>query len=503
MKYLKEKWPLWRLYFLRGLLQIQQFFRNLYHKTFLPRLIRFFKFLCHIYGPDQFSILHIKENFREIIRLKPGDFLDSTRQGKVKRLTRSYQKRWFKIKNFFLWGCFQNQVERAVYYTFMTFCIEIYNPFDKEVLPLFLERKTELAKRTMEKIKYINRKRTDWPLIAHNIELFRRASLLQEIIIEKMQVALKRQKKEPIIEDVKVALKKGLYPLLVTQGLSGTYWMRASNQDIAGLFKPFDEEAFAPNNPIGPSMQGSLGQRRMRPGIRVGESIHREVAAYFVDQFFGFGIVPKTYYASFTHHAFFQAVTRREELAFDLRRIVKTKMGSFQEYIEGFSSLGDTPKELWDKIPDIEFQLLVILDVILGNMDRNAGNILVSEDKIAAIDHGLVLPDINFHISDWYWSLEPGKKPLYPALIDLLLNFPFDELGYKLKKHCFIDLLCFERMRERVILFREGVKITPIPAELKGLLSDSNLFHLHDFNLTLEERAEHLAQKHFDKKKEE
>lgn len=490
-----------RFYLLKSLLPVERFLINTYNKSFLPRFFKFIKFLFHSYGPDQFSILNIKENFKEILRLEWGDFLDSSRRGKVKRLTSQREKIWFKVKNFFLWGSFQNQVERAVYYTFMTFCIEIYNPMDKEILPLFWERKSELAKRAMEKIKFINGKKTAWPLIAHNIELFRRASILQKIIIEKMEVALKRQKKEPIVEDVKLALKSGLYPLLVTQGLSGTYWMRGSHHEIAGLFKPFDEEAFAPNNPIGPSMQGSLGQRRMRPGIRVGESIHREVAAFYVDQFFGFGIVPKTYYASFTHHVFFQALTKTKEQSLDLRRIVKTKLGSFQEFIEGFSSLNDTPKELWGKIPDIEFQLLVVLDVILGNMDRNTGNILISEDKIAAIDHGLVLPDINFHISDWYWSLEPGKKPLYPTLIELLENFPFDELGFKLKKHCFIDLPCLERLRERVILFREGVKINPIPAELKELLSDENLYLLKGFNQTLEEKAKQIAQKHFEKKK--
>ena len=83
--------------------------------------------------------------------------------------------------------------------------------------------------------------------------------------------------------------------------------------EVVGLFKPFDEEIYAPNNPLGPDFRSPLGDRTGHVGIRVGEAVHREVAAFCVDAFFGFGIVPKTYYASFIHPAFFLSTEKREE----------------------------------------------------------------------------------------------------------------------------------------------------------------------------------------------
>ncbi len=47
------------------------------------------------------------------------------------------------------------------------------------------------------------------------------------------------------------------------------------------IFKPIDEEPFAPNNPRGNT--GPFGSQTFRAGVLSGESCIREVAAYLLD----------------------------------------------------------------------------------------------------------------------------------------------------------------------------------------------------------------------------
>lgn len=454
---------------------------SLYFSFKIPQLICWIKFLFHHYSAAQFSPLNAKANVTTLIQWQQGERLDSDAKGKLSRLTSKWQKLSFVLKNILLLGAFQSRLKKVIYYTFLTLTIEIYNPFDKVILRAFLERKTRFIEKLLKKVKvFTNDKKMDSE-VKYHLEVFKRGSLLQSKIIDEMHKAVKKQKEPSIIKDAKEALKKGLYPLLVSSGCSGSYWMRSSSKEIAGLFKPFDEEIQAPNNPIGPVMQGAMGQRRSRMGIRVGEAGHREVAAYLVDQFFEFGIVPRTYYASFAHPMFFSARESRFS-----KREVKVKYGSFQEFLEGFIPLHKLPKEEQKKIPLEEFQLLLVLDVILGNTDRNMGNILVGDEKIAAIDHGLVFPDMPEDLSYWYWAhFEQGKQPLAAPFIELFKEFPYEKLSHMLKKKCRIQLPCFARMRERIALFREGILKGYVPAELVDLMKLEYLSQLVDLDMSL------------------
>lgn len=263
--------------------------------------------------------------------------------------------------------------------------------------------------------------------------------------------------------------------------------MRGPNREILGLFKPFDEEIYAPNNPVGPRSQGTLGLRKLRAGCRVGESPHHEVAAFLVDEFLGFGIVPKTYYASFEHRVFFTAGEDRLQ-----RSEIKKKLGSFQEYVGGFVSINKLRSEEIKKIPLDEYQLLVVLDMILGNTDRNIGNILFGEEKVAAIDHGLCFTDVSDNqFSFWYWSyLSQGKEPLLKSIVDLLDHFPLEELGYKLRKECYISIKAIQCMRERLALFTAAINAGLVPAEIEGLMIPPYLIPLKDCSATLKAKAD-------------
>jgi hypothetical protein len=446
----------------------------------------FLLFLLHRYSAKQFNPLNVKRNIAILSRKKGNEGLAALSDGKLTLLESSFQKIRHRILNLLVLNALQKRVEKVIYFTILTLTLERRNPFNRKVLKFFLEQKLRFINDLLARIETINGKKWSKEEIGIHIDIFERSSILQGKIIKSMELAVKRQKENAFIKEAKEALEKGLYPVLATKGLSGSYWMRGLDRRILGLFKPFDEEIQAPNNPVSNYYRAALGSRNTRIGCRSGESAHHEVAAFLVDEFFGFGIVPRTSYASFTHHTFFLAF----ENIYSFRRITKTKYGSFQEFVGGFISILKLSKSEIETIPLDEFQLLIVLDVILGNTDRNVNNILVGDEKIAAIDHGLCFPDLIEELSFWYWSyFKQGEKPLYKPISDMLNAFPFEKLAAKLHKKCFISWNALARMRERVTLFSEGINAGLVPAQLKGLFESTYLVPLLDRKASLKETA--------------
>lgn len=68
--------------------------------------------------------------------------------------------------------------------------------------------------------------------------------------------------------------------------------MRDFSKKTVAIFKPIDEEPFAPNNPRG--HEGPFGSPTFRPGVLSGESCIREVAAYLMDHGRFAGVPPTT-----------------------------------------------------------------------------------------------------------------------------------------------------------------------------------------------------------------
>ena len=460
------------------------FLEEVYRVLRLDEGVSFFYFLFHRYRVQQFNPLYFRKNLQLMARAGRSLGLTSNGEGELKILSSKTERFWFALKNILCCGALQSRVERVVHFSCLTVTLEFHNPFTKEVLDRFLERKIAFLEALLRSHATLNGKRWDQTEIQKNISIYLRSSLIQAEVIRSMQVALRRQKKHPVLQEIERGIKKGIQPILSIIGVSGAYWMRGANREILGLFKPFDEDIKGPNNPTGPKNQGALGLRRVRAGCRVGESAHHEVAAFLVDAFFGFGIVPRTYYACFTHSVFFSSNEKR----FALRGVEKKKMGSFQEFLDGFVSLDKITNE--EDIPVEEYQLLVLLDVIIGNTDRNIGNILVGDQKIAAIDNGLCFPESTYELSYWYWSsCSQGKHPLHPVFLDLLTHFPFEKLAWKLRKRCFVSWTALERMRERVALFAAGVGAGLAPKDLEGLMKEEYLNPLCELDLTLADRA--------------
>ena len=96
---------------------------------------------------------------------------------------------------------------------------------------------------------------------------------------------------------------EGLQPQLTDEGTSGSYILKesagdAENPNPVAVWKPIDEEPFAPNNPRG--MKAPFGSETCRSGIKSGESSLREVLAYLLDHE-GFAGVPPTALVELSH----------------------------------------------------------------------------------------------------------------------------------------------------------------------------------------------------------
>lgn len=104
-----------------------------------------------------------------------------------------------------------------------------------------------------------------------------------------------------LIDKVKLGFLEGLVPNLIPDGTSGTYKLRDPKKEVVALFKPIDEEAFAPNNQKG--YTGKFGQEGFRKGILSGEGSIREVVAFLLDKK-NFFRVPETTFIEISHPSF-------------------------------------------------------------------------------------------------------------------------------------------------------------------------------------------------------
>lgn len=97
------------------------------------------------------------------------------------------------------------------------------------------------------------------------------------------------------LDKASTGLEEGLEPKLSEDGTSGVYFLKSKREDgtteSVAVFKPIDEEPFAPNNPR--DMQANFGSETCRPGVKSGESTFREAFAYLLDHE-GFADVPPT-----------------------------------------------------------------------------------------------------------------------------------------------------------------------------------------------------------------
>ncbi|KAM9087651.1 phosphatidylinositol 4-kinase type 2-beta isoform 1-T1 [Megaptera novaeangliae] len=278
-----------------------------------------------------------------------------------------------------------------------------------------------------------------------------------------------------VILKAEQAIEFGVYPERISQGSSGSYFVKDPKRNIIGVFKPKSEEPYGHLNPKWTKYVHKVccpccfGRGCLLPN----QGYLSEAGASLVDEKLHLGIVPKTRVVwlvseTFNYSAIDRAKSRGKKYALEkvpkvgrkFHRIgLPPKIGSFQLFVEGYKEA-----EYWlrkfeaDPLPEnirkqfqSQFERLVILDYLIRNTDRGNDNWLIrcenqkQEDeitetkrtddketliKIAAIDNGLAFPFK--HPDEWraypfHWAWLPqAKVPFSEEIRNLVLPYISD-----------------------------------------------------------------------------
>ncbi|MEE6462351.1 hypothetical protein FKM82_001566, partial [Ascaphus truei] len=261
-----------------------------------------------------------------------------------------------------------------------------------------------------------------------------------------------------IIHRAEQALECGVFPERISQGSSGSYFVKDPKKKTIGVFKPKSEEPYGHLNPKWAKYIHKIccpccfGRGCLVPN----QGYLSEAGAYLVDEKLGLGVVPKTKVVwlvseTFNYSAIDRAKSRGKKYALEkvptvgrkFHRIgLPPKVGSFQLFVEGYKEAdywlrrfeSDPLPENTRKQLQSQFERLVILDYVIRNTDRGHDNWLIKSEsqdedgdlteknwtngkepiiKIAAIDNGLAFPFK--HPDEWraypfHWAWLPQAK---------------------------------------------------------------------------------------------
>ncbi|XP_045330317.1 phosphatidylinositol 4-kinase type 2-beta [Leopardus geoffroyi] len=272
-----------------------------------------------------------------------------------------------------------------------------------------------------------------------------------------------------VILKAEQAIEFGVFPERISQGSSGSYFVKDPKRKIIGVFKPKSEEPYGQLNPKWTKYVHKVccpccfGRGCLLPN----QGYLSEAGASLVDEKLHLNIVPKTKVVwlvseTFNYSAIDRAKSRGKKYALEkvpkvgrkFHRIgLPPKIGSFQLFVEGYKEA-----EYWlrkfeaDPLPEnirkqfqSQFERLVILDYIIRNTDRGNDNWLIKYEKqqgkevketkwiddkeslikIAAIDNGLAFPFK--HPDEWraypfHWAWLPqAKVPFSEEIRNLIL----------------------------------------------------------------------------------
>ncbi|XP_062927433.1 phosphatidylinositol 4-kinase type 2-alpha [Mobula hypostoma] len=273
-----------------------------------------------------------------------------------------------------------------------------------------------------------------------------------------------------VVRRAEQAQELGIHPQRISQGSSGSYFIRDPSGDIIGVFKPKNEEPYGHLNPKWTKWLQKLCCPCCfgRDCLVLNQGYLSEAGASLVDQKLGLNIVPRTKVVrlaseTFNYSAIDRVKSRGKKLALEkvpkvgqrFHRIgLPPKVGSFQLFVEGYRDAdywlrrfeAEPLPEKTNRQLQLQFERLVVLDYIIRNTDRGNDNWLIKYDcpmdgaslkdadwvvvkepiiKIAAIDNGLAFP--LKHPDSWraypfYWAWLPQAKiPFSQEIKDLVL----------------------------------------------------------------------------------
>jgi hypothetical protein len=395
--------------------------------------------------PKDFNFFLVKENINFIKRINNDLFIFAKKNGRLYGEKNISKIILLKLINFIFLFFFSKRAASAIKCTFIAILYPLFVPLNRRNIFLLLEKKKILIKQCINNLEKLN---INQNLVIEIKELLRKFECTLYIHakgLKKIRKGMKSFKKCLFVKEVMFALEMRIQPIKSLKGASGTYFMRDKHYNVIGVFKPFDEEIGAPNNPHFYNMQGPLGWDNYRFGIYTGQSLLKEVLAYKVSALLKLDIVPKTTLVALPANAFFKI-----EKTFSLFLQVKEKIGSLQQFKANTTSLKDLSQEKRALINLDQIQKLILLDIIIGNLDRHFNNILLDGQKVVAIDNALSFSDHIQDFTSWHWKELPHLK------------YPFTEANREIIKSSktllkrsyknFISISAKKRMNERIAL---------------------------------------------------
>jgi hypothetical protein len=391
-------------------------------------------------------------------------------------------------------------------------------------------------------------------LFFSNIELFDELTMLDYKIVEKKNPEINYQIQnkqndfnirlygtfpcslnlQNIIEEINNGFLIGLKPKFLEDGTSGTYLMRNVNKQTIAIFKPFDEEPFAPNNQKG--YVNKFGSETFRKGILSGEGSIREFAAYALDNKKKFDVPPTTF-VEVSHHSFNKfnmAMIQMEEQNYSHLKgnmvynflkdnivgesnnlnnsnydefefssskkynFIPKKFGSLQKFIRSTDIAANFSYSLYSVE---QVHKIAVLDLRILNCDRNEENILVIKKKnkkdgknyykLIPIDHSLSFPDclkiIDYEIcwTGWDQANIPFNEEMknYIKSIDIIADMERLSKLIKLREECWK-------------MFRVSNTVLKICADYNlTLLEISNIFYQTDYKHETPSHIERIIEK--------
>nr|XP_044986292.1 phosphatidylinositol 4-kinase type 2-beta isoform X2 [Jaculus jaculus] len=203
-----------------------------------------------------------------------------------------------------------------------------------------------------------------------------------------------------IVVRAEQAIEIGVFPQRISQGSSGSYFVKDPKRNIIGVFKPKSEEPYGNLNPKWTKYVHKVccpccfGRGCLLPN----QGYLSEAGAYLVDAKLQLGIVPKTKVVwlvseTFNYSAIDRAKSRGKKYALEIVPKVGRKFHRIglppKLFVEGYKEA-----EYWLRkfeahpLPEnirkqfqSQFEKLVILDYIIRNTDRGNDNWLIRYEK--------------------------------------------------------------------------------------------------------------------------
>ena len=323
---------------------------------------------------------------------------------------------------------------------------------------------------------------------------------------------------EKIINQALSGFAKGLKPKLLEDGTSGVYQIRNVDKEVIAIFKPFDEEANAPNNQKG--YANLFGSKSFKEGILSGEATIREEAAYLLDSFsdkFNFDVPPTTF-VELCHKAFKINIEEMKIMENDeyvkrssiMKRFlyenlrgrkggdgkdqntfistekynyIPKKYGTLQKFINSTGVVADYSYSLFTVE---EAHKIMILDFRILNCDRNDENILLqkkikkSEDsdeekkfyKLVPIDHALSFPSC-LEIGDFdicWMGWKQAEIPFTQKEKEYIESINIIEDMERLNSYIYLRPECWKYFRISNTVLKVCTKYNLTPFEIGSLL---------------------------------